>query len=854
MRRTFTADELIAHADGVRALAHGLLVDANAADDLVQDACVAALTRPPAESVPPRAWFVGVVRNLARRSHRSRANRLRRERCVAKPESVPSSAEAVAQLETHRRLVEVVMVLSDPYRTAIVLRYFDGLAPREIAERLGVPANTVHTWTHRGLAMLRARLETERDDWRAALLPLLDSRVGRPPIVPSLPFAGVLAMTTKQSAAILIASLALFGVAAGVFAVVKRPAAGPAGADLAPEDARAAPRRQRAPVEVGDDAIAMAPRTDAGEEVAIALEPLIEALVATARGNEWSKTWKVMDAFARGATRHPDEAFRLVEDRLRSLTQSERRHVEAALVGALGRVPDLELLTRLFDLPVPHRIVYDALAQDRGDSTLSADGPRTSRLWVLTDIAEPELRARLLGVLQRSVSRTRSGSAAAAQDAAALVSILALSAHRDSTVDAYLRELILDDDEIANSAAMSYLGAAQTSHLRDVAIGVLRNPARAARVGPSALGALGRSGGDPMEDARLLLTAYRESDRRGQIAILQGLPGMLSYRSADNVPQSLLRLLREGLASTDPRLRDAAAYAAGSLSNVFGWDGLDLDPVELLSRPELSSAAKASVLRGWAGHYVSSAEVDHRFEEALADRSLPAAARAAAWHVFERTVAAHSDRVPALAARLIDRETDEDLGAILGTHAGQAAPVEPGADVAVPTVDAIRVAIAESDTVPVEIREVLERGDADARLELVARLSRGAQRASSRWLLAIAVELSSDPSRRVAARNDELLARLLSRDRGKTAALLAAVFARIGRSTSRFGRLLPSTLVSACVGRETSTSVRAAVDGFLEDTRTPPGARVVLIEAVRAVTTNDGDFNEWAARWRADDG
>ncbi len=86
----------------------------------------------------PRAWFIGVLRNLARRSHRSRASRQQRERVAAKPESVPSSDNAVAQLETHRRLVDAVMALRDPCRTAVVMRYFDGLAPREIAERLDV--------------------------------------------------------------------------------------------------------------------------------------------------------------------------------------------------------------------------------------------------------------------------------------------------------------------------------------------------------------------------------------------------------------------------------------------------------------------------------------------------------------------------------------------------------------------------------------------------------------------------------------------------------------------------------------------------------------------------------------------
>src|SRR5262247_3293277 len=99
MARRFSPAELTAHADGVRALALGLLGDAHAADDVVQDACVAALQRPPGDDVPPRAWFVAVVRNLARRTFRTRSRRDARERVSARREAVPSAADAAATIE-----------------------------------------------------------------------------------------------------------------------------------------------------------------------------------------------------------------------------------------------------------------------------------------------------------------------------------------------------------------------------------------------------------------------------------------------------------------------------------------------------------------------------------------------------------------------------------------------------------------------------------------------------------------------------------------------------------------------------------------------------------------------------------
>jgi RNA polymerase sigma factor (sigma-70 family) len=43
-------------------------------------------------------------------------------------------------------------------RAAIVLRYYLDLPEAEVARLLGVPAGTVKSWTHRGLARLRDRL------------------------------------------------------------------------------------------------------------------------------------------------------------------------------------------------------------------------------------------------------------------------------------------------------------------------------------------------------------------------------------------------------------------------------------------------------------------------------------------------------------------------------------------------------------------------------------------------------------------------------------------------------------------------------------------------------------------------
>ena len=63
---------------------------------------------------------------------------------VKDPTDIPASREAVAML---RELDEI-------YRTAITMRYFDELSPREIAMALGVSENVVSVRIHRGIEKL----------------------------------------------------------------------------------------------------------------------------------------------------------------------------------------------------------------------------------------------------------------------------------------------------------------------------------------------------------------------------------------------------------------------------------------------------------------------------------------------------------------------------------------------------------------------------------------------------------------------------------------------------------------------------------------------------------------------------
>lgn len=173
-------DALLRHQDWVRALARSLVADPAAADDVAQETLLATITRPPADARRPRAWLAQVAHNAARALGRRDRRRVRRERAVARPDVDDADPAAIAhRAALHKRIVDAVFELPEPYHTVVVLRYFDDLDAAQVAARLGRPVATVRTQLQRGLARLRDRLDREfgeRRTWHAALVPLLAPR------------------------------------------------------------------------------------------------------------------------------------------------------------------------------------------------------------------------------------------------------------------------------------------------------------------------------------------------------------------------------------------------------------------------------------------------------------------------------------------------------------------------------------------------------------------------------------------------------------------------------------------------------------------------------------------------------
>ena len=157
---TYDPELLLQHADWVRALARRLVRGEAAAEDVAQETWLALLRRPPAAGRPVRPWIAAVARNQARQRGRAERRRAEREQRVARSEAVEAAEGLDVRVALQQWVVCEVQGLAEPYRHTILLRYFEGLAPRKIAARTGVPVETVKSRLQRGLARLRQRIDT----------------------------------------------------------------------------------------------------------------------------------------------------------------------------------------------------------------------------------------------------------------------------------------------------------------------------------------------------------------------------------------------------------------------------------------------------------------------------------------------------------------------------------------------------------------------------------------------------------------------------------------------------------------------------------------------------------------------
>jgi RNA polymerase sigma-70 factor (sigma-E family) len=129
-----------------------LLGSREAGEDLVQEAFIRAAPR--LEALGPQEagpYLRATTLNLWK-------NRLRRAAIERRHRSLPMSAHGDAGIEDREAIWRVVRQLPDRQRACIVLRYYEDLSEREVAEILGCSVGTVKSHSSRAIARLRKEL------------------------------------------------------------------------------------------------------------------------------------------------------------------------------------------------------------------------------------------------------------------------------------------------------------------------------------------------------------------------------------------------------------------------------------------------------------------------------------------------------------------------------------------------------------------------------------------------------------------------------------------------------------------------------------------------------------------------
>ncbi len=170
MPERLTIQDLLTHADWVRLLAQRLVRDANTADDLVQETWLAALKHPGTAVHAPRGWLHEVTRRFAWQSAR-RKQPLPMEPGELATRDTALGPDVIAErLELQQELTQAVLSLESSYRRLVFLRFYEGLTPKEIAAKEGLPVTTVSNRLSRALDQLRAALDEKhqgRSRWKA---------------------------------------------------------------------------------------------------------------------------------------------------------------------------------------------------------------------------------------------------------------------------------------------------------------------------------------------------------------------------------------------------------------------------------------------------------------------------------------------------------------------------------------------------------------------------------------------------------------------------------------------------------------------------------------------------------------
>lgn len=192
-----TRQALIDEFDWAHRLAVAMVRDANLADDLVQEAYRIGMERPPSRPEKARAWLAQVIRNNVRGHFRSSLRRRKREEKVMR--DIAHETDPIKPMEKSESMDLVsttVLGLPEPYRTTLLLHYWEKRFLKEISVEMETPLRTVESRLRKGRDLIKERIDQDlggKDSWVAAMAPLLIPE-GPKPLVPPIMGAGLAAL------------------------------------------------------------------------------------------------------------------------------------------------------------------------------------------------------------------------------------------------------------------------------------------------------------------------------------------------------------------------------------------------------------------------------------------------------------------------------------------------------------------------------------------------------------------------------------------------------------------------------------------------------------------------------------
>ncbi|NMO38470.1 SigE family RNA polymerase sigma factor [Streptomyces sp. GMY01] len=130
--------------------------DRHRAEDLVQESLVKLWFKwPRIAHEAPEAY---VRRVMARAAARSALRRWWGERPVEQLPETPAAGDVSATVAERSRIEAALAQLPPRQRAVVVLRYYQDLSERQVAEALGCPVGTARSHAARGVARLRQLL------------------------------------------------------------------------------------------------------------------------------------------------------------------------------------------------------------------------------------------------------------------------------------------------------------------------------------------------------------------------------------------------------------------------------------------------------------------------------------------------------------------------------------------------------------------------------------------------------------------------------------------------------------------------------------------------------------------------